>query len=139
MSIVDHYEILGCPRESSHEDIKRAYRRCALLLHPDKCGLSESNAERFREVLEAWRTLSQPESRKEYDALLSQAELDAEGGLIYARISRDNLEPSKEENVFTYRCRCGSDYSVDGELLRERNRSIHVECRECTFVLVVET
>ena len=62
----DYYELLGVPRDASHEDIKRAFRRLARELHPDVS--EEPNAElRFRAVAEAYEVLSDPERRRTYD------------------------------------------------------------------------
>ena len=62
----DYYELLGVPRDASHADIKRAFRRLARELHPD---VSEApDAERsFRAVAEAYEVLSDPERRRTYD------------------------------------------------------------------------
>jgi len=59
----NYYEILGVNREANPEDIKRAYRRLASQHHPDKGG----DKNRFQEVEEAYRTLSDPNTRAQYD------------------------------------------------------------------------
>lgn len=57
------YEALGVPRNASTEDIKKAYRRLAVLHHPDKGG----DAEKFKEILLAYEILSNPQKRCMYD------------------------------------------------------------------------
>jgi curved DNA-binding protein CbpA len=61
----DFYEILGVPPQAAPGEIKRAYRRIALELHPDM-GV-RSHPERFREAHEAYEILSDPERRRSYD------------------------------------------------------------------------
>jgi molecular chaperone DnaJ len=64
----DYYEILGVPRDASQEEIKRAYRRLAKKYHPDTYKGDKREAERrFREILEAYEVLSDPEKRAQYD------------------------------------------------------------------------
>ncbi|XP_051923837.1 dnaJ homolog subfamily B member 5 [Hippocampus zosterae] len=64
----DYYKILGIPKGSSEEDIKKAYRRMALRFHPDKN--TEANAEeKFKEIAEAYEVLSHPKKRLVYDQL----------------------------------------------------------------------
>jgi molecular chaperone DnaJ len=62
----DYYELLGVPRDASHEDIKRAFRRLARELHPDVSEAPDA-ALRFRAVAEAYEVLSDPERRRTYD------------------------------------------------------------------------
>ena len=59
----DHYQTLGVARDASDEQIKRAFRRLAMHHHPDRGG----DAEQFKKVEEAYRVLSDPRSRAQYD------------------------------------------------------------------------
>jgi molecular chaperone DnaJ len=63
----DYYEILGVPRTADADEIKRAYRRRALELHPDRNGDDPTAQERMAEVNRAYATLSDPERRANYD------------------------------------------------------------------------
>jgi len=64
----DYYKILGLSREADSVEIKKAYRGLARKYHPDVS--KEKNAEsKFKDVNEAYETLSDPEKRKKYDAL----------------------------------------------------------------------
>lgn len=65
----DFYNVLGIPRNASPDAIKKAYRGLARRWHPDKNPDDEAAAERFRDITEAYRTLSDPEQRKRYDRL----------------------------------------------------------------------
>jgi len=60
----DYYEILGINRAASQQEIKRAFRKLAQKYHPDRAG---GDAEKFKEVNEAYQTLSDSEKRKMYD------------------------------------------------------------------------
>ncbi len=61
----DYYTILGVPRGSSKDDIKKAFRKLAHKYHPDKTG---GDATRFKEASEAYAVLSDDKKRGEYDA-----------------------------------------------------------------------
>ena len=68
MSSKDFYTILGVKRDASEAEIKKAYRKLALKWHPDKNPENKEAAEaKFKEVGEAFATLSDPEKRKLYD------------------------------------------------------------------------
>ncbi|WP_432548668.1 molecular chaperone DnaJ [Kineococcus sp. SYSU DK004] len=62
----DYYDVLGVSRDASAEDIKRAYRKLARKLHPDVTDDPEAG-DRFKEVSQAYETLSNPEKRALYD------------------------------------------------------------------------
>jgi molecular chaperone DnaJ len=62
----DYYEILGVGRDASEEDIKRAFRRAAQKHHPD-VDTSSGAEERFKELNEAYRVLSDRQRRASYD------------------------------------------------------------------------
>jgi molecular chaperone DnaJ len=51
----DYYEVLGVTRDATEEDIKRAYRKLAVKLHPDKNPGDQAAEERFKELGEARR------------------------------------------------------------------------------------
>jgi len=60
----DYYEILGVARNASEAEIKTAYRKLAHKHHPDKQGGDE---QKFKEINEAYQTLSNKEKRSQYD------------------------------------------------------------------------
>ena len=63
----DFYETLGVSRESTKEEIQASYRKLARQWHPDVNKAPEAE-ERFKEISEAYDTLSDPETRRRYDA-----------------------------------------------------------------------
>lgn len=66
MSKRDYYEVLGISQDASKQDIKKAYRKLARQYHPDVS--EEENAqEKFKEVKEAYETLSDDQKRSQYD------------------------------------------------------------------------
>lgn len=67
MSKRDYYEVLGLAKDSSEDDIKKAYRKLAMKYHPDRN--QESGAEdKFKEAKEAYEILSDSEKRAAYDS-----------------------------------------------------------------------
>lgn len=63
----DYYKTLGVDRDASESDIKKAFRRMAKKYHPDANQDNPNAEERFKEVNEAYETLSDAEKRKLYD------------------------------------------------------------------------
>lgn len=65
--MADFYETLGIPRTASDDDIKQAYRRLATQWHPDKNGGSKEAEEKFKEIIEAYDVLRDPQKRAAFD------------------------------------------------------------------------
>ncbi len=75
-TLVSFYELLGIEKGASPEAIRKAYRQKARRHHPDLS--SEPNAhETMARINEAFKTLSEPDRRAEYDAMLAGGTLDA--------------------------------------------------------------
>lgn len=67
----DFYDRLGVDRKATSEEIKKAYRKLARQYHPDVNPNNKEAELRFKEINEAYETLSEEDKRKEYDAILS--------------------------------------------------------------------
>ncbi len=63
----DYYAALGVAKDADAATIKKAYRKLARDLHPDKNPGDAAAENRFKEVSEAYDVLSDPAKRKEYD------------------------------------------------------------------------
>ncbi|MEN8231798.1 MAG: J domain-containing protein [Thermodesulfobacteriota bacterium] len=64
---MDYYEVLGVKKDSSAQDIKKAYRKLAMKYHPDRNKGNKEAEEKFKKISEAYAVLSDPEKRKQYD------------------------------------------------------------------------
>ena len=60
----DYYEVLGVSKDASADEVKKAFRRKAVELHPDKQGGDEA---KFKEVNEAYEVLKDQSKRQRYD------------------------------------------------------------------------
>jgi curved DNA-binding protein CbpA len=63
----DYYEVLGVPHSATETEIKQAYRRLAMELHPDRNPDNSEAEEKFKEAAEAYDVLSNPQKRDMYD------------------------------------------------------------------------
>lgn len=82
---MDHYQLLNISRAASPQEIKKAYRREAMIHHPDRGG----NSDYFRSISDAYETLIDSNARDEYDATIMQT---------YAEQSFNMYEYSYEQN-----------------------------------------
>eukprot|EP00761_Pharyngomonas_kirbyi_P014049 gb/GECH01014079.1/.p1 GENE.gb/GECH01014079.1/~~gb/GECH01014079.1/.p1 ORF type:complete len:306 (+),score=104.55 gb/GECH01014079.1/:1-918(+) len=109
-----HYEVLGLPYDATDKDIKRSYRRLALVWHPDKNPDNvEEATERFREVQTAYSVLIDPHERRWYDDHRShilaerraeaQAEEDAELGDLWSLFGAGAYSGGEDGFYDTYR------------------------------------
>ena len=71
MSLKDYYLILGVNKDTSAQDIKKAFRQLALRYHPDhNPGDVKEAEEKFKEINEAYEVLGNEKKRWQYDRLL---------------------------------------------------------------------
>lgn len=61
---MDYYQTLGVPKNASPEELKKAYKKQSMQYHPDRPGGDEA---KFKEINEAYSTLSDPQKRAAYD------------------------------------------------------------------------
>jgi len=75
----DYYEILGVPKGSDEEAIKKAYRKLAMENHPDRNPNNKSAEDKFKEGAEAYEVLSNPQKKAAYERY-GHAGVDANSG-----------------------------------------------------------
>lgn len=63
----DYYEVLGVPKSSDNDAIKKAYRSMAMKYHPDRNPDNKEAEEKFKEAAEAYEVLSDGDKRARYD------------------------------------------------------------------------
>jgi DnaJ-class molecular chaperone len=73
-----YYDILGVSENSSQDEIKKSYRKLSLKFHPDKPG---GNADKFKEISQAYDVLSNENERKMYDMKLKGIPMGGMGGM----------------------------------------------------------
>ncbi len=67
MATKNYYAVLGLTKGASPQDIKRAHRNLSIDYHPDLNPDDDTAADKFREVNEAYKVLSDAQQRKIYD------------------------------------------------------------------------
>ncbi|KAG9019117.1 hypothetical protein FRB90_006185 [Tulasnella sp. 427] len=116
---IDYYLVLGIDRTSTNQEIKQAYHRKLLSLHPDKAPAGYTTAHapaaEFDAALlkEAYRVLSSHNLRKQHDEFL----LSKQSGRTPSKqrpaqvVSLEDFDEVRE-GEWTYNCRCGGVYKI---------------------------
>ena len=81
----DLYRILGVDQKADSAKIKKAYRRAAKKYHPD---VSPKGEEKFKEVQQAYETLSDPKKKAVYDRVISKRSTPRPSSYDYSQPSR---------------------------------------------------
>ncbi len=89
----DHYRVLEIKPSASTHDIKKAFRRKVIKIHPDANFSGASQSDGFIKLNEAYRILSNPAARRRYDQKLLE-----EG--LWHEYDRDHPKPPKKSNYF---------------------------------------
>ncbi len=79
----DYYKILGIEKDATETEIKKGYRKLAIIHHPDKNPDDKEAEHRFKEIGEAYENLSDPQKRARYDSgedLVDPADMFGGGG-----------------------------------------------------------
>ena len=97
----DFYEILGVPRSASQEEIKKAYRKLAGQLHPDRNPGDKEAEAKFKELSAAYDVLSDTEQKEKYDRFGhagAQQGFPGSGGGGFP--GAGNVDPGEAEELF---------------------------------------
>lgn len=77
--MLDYYRVLGLQKNASQDAIKKSYHKLALKWHPDKNPKNKEEAEKkFKEIVEAYETLSDPQKRSFYDKSIEESRIRRE-------------------------------------------------------------
>ncbi|EQL03090.1 chaperone protein [Ophiocordyceps sinensis CO18] len=113
---VDYYNVLGVAFAADQASIKAAYRRLALLKHPDKNGNSKKATTDFQELLDAYSTLSDPNQRKLFD-------------LQYPSIRTQSAQAGRDKNEHgTSQTKSTSPQTNEEQEMEQLNREIKWMC-----------
>jgi len=80
MSKKDYYDILGVTKNSSPDEIKKAYRKLAMKYHPDRNQGDKTAEGKFKEASQAYQVLSDPKKKSSYDQFGHSAFEGGQGG-----------------------------------------------------------
>jgi curved DNA-binding protein CbpA len=98
--MVDYYDVLGLSNNATPEDIKKAYRGLAMKYHPDVNTTGEThepNAQRFREIAEAYAVLSIPENKSSYDNSMMKRKPEA----VFSSSKSEAMENNRKQRDAT--------------------------------------
>lgn len=128
---MSHYETLGVSKDASKDEIKRAYKKLAMKMHPDKGG----DPEKFKKLVEAYETLSDDEKRTAYDNPQSDAD-DMMSSFFSSMFSHQKQGPKKmgdilhEVEIPLRRAYHGSELKFKVSL-NEWCMNCNVKCQHC--------
>ena len=118
----DFYEVLGVKRESSVDDIRKAYKKLARKYHPDLNPNDKSAESKFKEISEAYMVLSNPDARKKYDTFGHQG--PGSSGFDFSGFDFNNMSGDFRAGGETFFSSFGDIFSdLFGQRARGRGRA----------------
>lgn len=97
----NHYEVLGVPMDANQLHVKQAFYRLAKKYHPDAS--SEASSEKFKEITEAYKVLSDQDLRSVYDRKLAKEQSRAQkrGQSTAPPAPEDDMDHDPEDSPYT--------------------------------------
>lgn len=121
---MSHYETLGVSKTATPDEIKRAYRKLASQHHPDKGG----DTAKFQQIEEAYRILSDPQQREQYDNPAPQ-------GFRFNTSDFDGMPPDFGDIFRNFGFGGGSPFGHHRQAQPRRNKDLKVNIQ----ITLVET
>ena len=109
----DYYDILGITKQTSNDDIKKAYKKLAIKFHPDK-NKSPKAEEAFKKIATAYQTLTDPKKRELFDKYGSEEEYREKVYQERQQAYEDDFDPYDIFDMFFG--------NIDPEMLRRQRR-----------------
>ncbi|MFC1859515.1 DnaJ domain-containing protein [Thermodesulfobacteriota bacterium] len=100
MEHTDYYKVLGVDLNAGPKQIKEAYRELAFQYHPDRNKENPETAEQMKWINEAYAVLSNPDKRREYDAMRQQFGSSAYNHFRNSYTQKDIFRDSDIHTVF---------------------------------------
>jgi curved DNA-binding protein len=120
---MSYYDTLGVGQNASPEEIKAAYKKMAMKFHPDRNGGNEA---KFKEVNEAYSTLSDPEKKMMYDHGGNQPHFGSHTGGQFHDFGFNpfgNMPPEFQDIMGNF------GFSFRTNNMPQRNRDLNLKCR----------
>lgn len=128
-----HYEVLGVTREASEVEMRAAYRKRLLELHPDKRSGDSSGVAELELIRVALHTLTDKALRAAYDAERARCEDATAGVVICDTVSLEDFT-HVQDGTLTLACRCGGVFMMEAS---EASVVDVVPCDTCSLAVRV--
>ncbi|XP_031421205.1 dnaJ homolog subfamily C member 24 isoform X2 [Clupea harengus] len=138
---IDWYSVLGASPTDGLQELRQKYQKLVLLYHPDKQGLdvaareADRHLQRFIEVDQAWKVLSNEETKREYDLQLRAQELKQDWP-VDALVSLEDMDWDDGTRSYTYGCRCGGEFIIGKEEMEEEEAIVC--CDTCSLSIEIK-
>ncbi|CAD5218282.1 unnamed protein product [Bursaphelenchus okinawaensis] len=135
--MLDFYTLFAIDQSAPASEIKSAYHKFLLKVHPDKNLDKPQTEQEYRAVnlaQQAYSTLRNPSLRKTYDLWLREQRLREERELI-----SEEFELEKDETSLETECRCGAIFEIEESELANVLDYALFECSNCSLCFKVST
>jgi len=105
--MTNYYEILKAPSSASASELRAAYLRLSVSLHPDRNKAPDAHAQ-FCDLQRAWEVLRDPQSRAAYDRSVAPV------ANVWLEVRGDELK-DLGDGEFAFDCHCGCEFVVDSD------------------------